>query len=182
MATAGKSTIIAGGVVAPVFLNDDGTGRSTMVADQAVTQLSAGAVWASTEAPDTMSFIGFPGYPGSQGDLAATEAADIFAAVGFQPITAAWVSSEAKDTFAAFASQPRTGVWASTEAPDVFHGTGVGRGENGEWHSTEAKDIFAALAHGTLNGTFNTREAPDRFRGIGAGVTQVRRRRVFYVT
>jgi hypothetical protein len=140
------------------------------------------SVWASVETPDTFSGAGYVGAFGQIGNLASTEATDVFAATGYPNLVGTWSSTEARDIFSSYMTLPITGVLAATEASDRFSAAGLGLGENGIWLSTEAPDIFAAVGNTPISGTFITTEAADRFAAIGAGVTQVRRRRVFFVT
>lgn len=138
--------------------------------------------WATTEAMDTFAATGYPGFYGQTGYLNTTEAQDVFAAAGYPAIAGTLTVTEAPDVFSAYGRQPIQGPWHTTEAPDVFAAVGLGRGEDGVWHTTEAPDIFAAMGNAPVTGTFVITELPDRFRAIGAGVTQVRRRRRFFVT
>lgn len=138
--------------------------------------------WESTEAADTCHLVGYPGAFGIVGNLASTEATDIFAANGFVASVGSFNVTETPDIFSMFIKIPVQGPWVSTEATDHFAATGLGRGEDGTWISTEAIDIFAASGTVPISGSFDTFEAPDRFLALGAGVTQVRRRRSFFVT
>lgn len=138
--------------------------------------------WHSVETPDVMSSSGYTGAFGTIGNLTSTEAKDIFAALGYQPVSFAMNLTEAADVFSAYGRQPLTMVWHSTEAIDLFHAVGVGRGVDGVFITSEAADIFAALGSVPISGTFITSEVADHFQAIGAGVTQVRRRRTRFVT
>lgn len=139
-------------------------------------------VWVSIEGHDVMAATGFPGLFGIQGDLFSTENADIFAALGHQPVVGTLVTTEEPDVFSAFGKQPLTGRLVTTENPDIFAATGIGLGENGVFITTEGVDIFAAIGHSPVSGQFVTTEAPDTFSAIGAGVIQVRKRRLVFVT
>lgn len=116
------------------------------------------------------------------GDLAATEAPDVFAGVGNVAATISMRITEKPDIFSAFGRQPQGGVMIVSEAPDKFTGTGIGLGEDGTWFTTEAPDIFSGAGSVPIVGQFATTETPDRFRAIGAGVIQVNRRRPSFVT
>lgn len=137
---------------------------------------------AVTEAPDTASFVGYPGAFGVLGDLHAVEAADAFAAVGFQPVNGTLTVTEAQDVFSAFGRQPQSMAWASIEAADVFRAIGLGRGEDGVWVSTEAPDVAAIVGFTPNSGSFHVTEQADRARFVGAGVHPIRKRRIFFVT
>jgi hypothetical protein len=178
------TTIVTGGLE-PVLINEDGNKRATAAGAGALldtVQATPSGGWASTETPDIFAGVGYAGFKGPVGDWTSTEAPDSFAAVGYANIIGVWRSTEAPDAFHALGLIPVKGPWASTEAKDVFHATGIGRGEDGTWISTEAPDIFAAVGAAKITGTFVTTEAADRFLALGAGVTQVRRRRNFFVT
>jgi hypothetical protein len=138
--------------------------------------------WASTEAADIFAAIGYPGYPGIDGQLVATEATDVFSATGLIVPTGVWASTEHPDQFSAYGYMVTTGTMAVTEHPDTFAATGFGQGIDGAWASTEIPDHFAAVGFQPISGTFIVTEAPDRFSALGEGVTQVRRRRPFFVT
>jgi hypothetical protein len=139
---------------------------------------------AITEANDAFHGVGYSNFPGVWGSLAVTEAKDVFASVGYTVSLGVMAITEAKDQFSAYGYLPVKGTMTITERPDIFHAVGFGAGGvNGIWTMTEAHDIFAAVGGGgSINGTFNITETPDRFLAIGSGVTQVRRRRPFFVT
>jgi hypothetical protein len=137
---------------------------------------------AETEAPDIFAAIGTVGYPGAWGYLACTEAKDIFAGVGNIPSLGVMIITEKPDIFSAYGYLPVKGTMTITEHHDIFAAVGSGWGVDGTWASTEAPDIFAAVGHAPVSGALNVTEAADRFQAIGYGVTQVRRRRNFFVT
>ncbi len=143
--------------------------------------VSGGGTWASTEAPDTMSAIGYPGFPGVGGQFASTEAIDHMVAIGLTSDLGLWRSTEAPDIFGATGRLPIQGPWASTEATDHMVATGVGFGQNGIWASTENPDIFAASGSTPITGVLASTEITDRFVALGAGVTRARRRRQLIV-
>ncbi len=138
--------------------------------------------WASTDPQDTAVFTGYPGTFGLYGQLASTEATDIFAADGYTSNLGTLVGLEQQDSFLAYVFQPIEGSLAATEAKDIFVAAGVGLGRNGTWASTEAADIFAALGVAPVRGPLIATDTQDRFQAIGQGVTQVRPRRMFFVT
>jgi hypothetical protein len=136
-----------------------------------------------TDAPDVFAAVGTSGLPGIWGSLAAYEAADVFTAVGYIPTSGTMVVSERPDIFSAYGTMPVTGHMTITEHPDVFAALGYAAGGvNGIWATTEARDHFAAIGSTPIVGVLNVTEAPDRFQAFSAGVTQVRRRRAFFVT
>ena len=143
--------------------------------------INSGAIWASTEAPDTMSAIGYPGFPGEFGQFASTEATDTIVAIGLTSDLGLWSSTEAKDIFGASGRVVIQGPWASTEAADHMAAAGLGFGQNGIWASTEAPDIFAASGSTPITGVLASTEITDRFVALGAGVTRARRRRQLIV-
>ncbi len=144
--------------------------------------LSPTGTWASTEAADMFAGVGYVGAFGKVGDLDAKGTPDTFAAVGFVASVGALFSTENPDIFSAFLRQPITGALASTEAKDSFAAIGLGRGVNGQWASTENPDIFAAVTTHPISGALVAIEAADRFLAVGVGANQARRRRTFFVT
>ena len=139
--------------------------------------------WASTEAPDTFTDTGYPGYIGSFGQFVLTEADDTIVAIGLTSDLGMWRSTDAPDIFGASGRLPIQGPWTSTEAIDHMTAVGIGRGVNGIWVETEAPDIFVgAGAGGSINGTFVTTEITDRFFALGAGAVRATRRRQLIVT
>jgi len=150
--------------------------------DTLVAANTAPGSWESTEAPDTMTGIGYPGAFGIIGFFQPTEAKDIFTGLGLEPDTGVWASTEAKDIFGASGHVPVRGPWISTEATDVFAGVGIGLGENGTWASTEGIDTLTMLGYTPNSGILSATEPTDIFRALGAGVTQVRQRRNRFVT
>lgn len=183
-----KSTIITGGLptVTATFLTDDGTKRTTIINGAMVEQLSGSPSgdWASTEALDTMSAVGWSVSSGPTGYFTPTELPDTMVAAGFVACAGPWSSIEQPDSFSAYLIQPLRAVWASTEKLDTFAGTGVGYGESIIWNSTEEPDVFAAdgIAVQPVIGTFNVSEAPDRFRAFGSGVIRSTSPPSFFVT
>lgn len=136
----------------------------------------------AVEAKDSFSAVGYPGQFGKVGDLTATEAKDAFAAVGYPLLNGSLLGIGGRDTFSAFGRQPQTGTLAATEARDVFHSIGIGQGEDGTFIVTGAADIAVIQGNTPISGPFTPTEVPDKARFIGQGVSQVRRRRIFFVT
>jgi hypothetical protein len=99
---------------------------------------------AATEAADTFAALGTLDETGT---LAATEAADTFAATGTftTGVTGTLAANEAADTFAATGTLDEAGTLAATEGPDVFAATGtVVTSVTGTLAATEGADTFAA--------------------------------------
>lgn len=144
---------------------------------------SPSGTMAVTEAPDVFAAIGYSNFPGVWGSLTVLEARDVFAAVGHIPTIGAMAADGPPDTFSAYGYLPVKGTMTITEHPDVFAALGFAAGGvNGIWATTEAPDHFAAIGSTPIVGSMNVTEAPDRFQALSAGVTQVRRRRLFFVT
>lgn len=120
-------------------------------------------------------------YPNAPGEWHSTEAADVFAAAGYQPIVAAFALTEAADTFSAYIKLTDKAAWSSTEAKDIFVGTAYTTGEGAAWTSTEPVDVFSAIGYTPSVGTFVTTENKDRFAALGIGATASAPRRVFFV-
>lgn len=143
-----------------------------------------GSVWASVEAADGFSAVGYPGAFGVLGDLEAFEITDAFHAAGFQPVVGPLTVSESRDIFSAFGRQPLTGVLTVTELRDAMVAHGLGRGEDGVFIVTENPDVLAALGFTPNSGTFIVTETADQARFVGSGVAHgvSGRRRIFFVT
>jgi hypothetical protein len=152
------------------------------LAGSAVTPPSPTGTIAITEATDIFASIGYSGSPGVWGSWASTEAKDVFAGTGYTPIFGTLAFTEKRDQFSAYGTLPVIGTMVIGEHPDTIAAVGIGWGVDGTWVSTEATDIFAAAGYPPIYGTFNITEVPDRFQALSAGVTQVRRRRSFFVT
>jgi hypothetical protein len=110
-----NSTIVtgSGSGLTPVFLTDDGTKRTTMLAGFSINQFSSGGTFAPTEAPDVATFIGNTGIAGP---FNPTEHADTFASVFANSATMG--ATEHQDTWATSSGFNRFGVEGFTDTPD----------------------------------------------------------------
>ena len=104
------------------------------------------------------------------GDLAVTEAPDVFAAAGDVVVAGALAATEVADTAAFAGDVIVAGVLVATESSDVAALTGdvvVA----GDLAITEAADAFAAsgaVSAGGIAGDFSVTEAPDTLSAVGS--------------
>ena len=143
---------------------------------------AGGNIWASTETPDTASFV-VTGYPGVIGNLLSTETPDSFAAIGATAVVGTMILAETPDSMSARMIQPIRGALAVTETKDAFVAHGVGYGVNIALLSTEALDRMVAdvVAIQPTHGVLDATETPDSFRALTSGATTQTQNIQFFV-
>lgn len=152
---ATSTYLVLGGVVLPVFINEDGNVHDVVVNDNFVNQLSSlpSGTWASSEGTDIFAASGPP-----FGVFTTTETADTLAIAGNPGFpTASWHSTEATDTFAAAGVVPISGAFIDvTECADSWATTaGSTRLQIETWN------LLSDVTAGNSGAKFNT-DGPDR--------------------
>lgn len=125
--------------------------------------------FAATEAADTMAASGLSA---PRGAFAATETADTMAGAGAERFTGSFAASEAADGMAGAGKETFAGSFSASEAADGMAATGK-EAVIASMAAVEAADGMAAAAILTERGVGGFAEAADGMAGIGLEVLNV---------
>jgi hypothetical protein len=137
--------------------------------------------WASTEAADIFASVGWSVTAGITANLSTHEAPDTFAATGYPLLSGTMLLTEAQDIFSGYIIFPVAGTLTATEAKDQFSALATTPGVGGNWTSIDPVDVVNVIGYTPISGTFAPVEASDIFQALGSGASATVLRRVFFV-